>query len=88
VEVVSMTQAKPTTFEVAMWYQLQRLERRQETDQELIILMERLPSSEIMEQFKHKRLERMERRLVEIVELRKRLEQWIDHETGMFGIHE
>lgn len=80
-----MTQTKPTSVEVVMWLQLQRLERRQETDQELLNLMERLPPSEIMDQFKHKRQERMEKRIVEITELRKRLGHLIDSETGPFA---
>ncbi|PWW04752.1 hypothetical protein DFQ01_10633 [Paenibacillus cellulosilyticus] len=80
-----MTQSKPTTSEVVMMYQLQRLEQRQETDQALLNLLDRLTPSEIIDQFKLKRQERMEKRVVEMVELRKRLEHLLDRDTGQLG---
>ncbi|GMK37367.1 hypothetical protein PCCS19_04200 [Paenibacillus sp. CCS19] len=83
-----MAQSKPTTSEVVMKYQLQRLERRQETDQALLNLLDAQTPSDIIEQFKIKRQERMEKRLFEIAELRKRIEHLLIRENEEWTEHE
>ncbi|MBD3919314.1 hypothetical protein H8B09_11160 [Paenibacillus sp. PR3] len=70
-----MAQSRPTTSEVVLKYRLQRLEQRQETDQALLNLLDAQTPSDIINQFKLKRQERMEKRLIEIAELRKRMDE-------------
>jgi|GEM_PF-2563848 hypothetical protein len=77
-----MAQSRPITSEAVLKYKLQRLEQRQETDQALLNLLDAQTPSEIINQFKLKRQERMEKRLIEIAELRKRMnEQLLEREN-------
>lgn len=70
-----MAQSRPTASEVVLKYKLERLVQRQETDQALLNLLDAQTPSDIINQFKLKRQERMEKRLIEIAELRKRMNE-------------